>query len=307
MTLSVGNSDLWQSVRKRLSFGKRQLVWLLRCLRASRGSLVRFRCNVCGKQTSFPREEFARESCSCRYCGSTVRWRSVIHSLSTELFGKSLAIGDFPNRPDLVGAGLSDWDGYARLLIGKLGYTNTYYHKQPLLDITNVDPAQYGQYDFIISSDVFEHICPPVSKAFVNAYHLLKPGGVMIFTVPYVKGETSEHFPNVREFSVEKKGETWILNGTTFDGRTETFRDLTFHEGPGTTVEFRLFGKDSMLQECKAAGFEQVRIHDETVEDIGIYWNPYIAEDGPHRPPIYGLDTAPWALLKRKGDDGSGN
>jgi len=214
-----------------------------------------------------------------------------------ELFGKSLAIADFPNRPDLVGIGLSDWDGYADRLAEKLGYTNTYYHKAPLLDITCVDPKQHNQYDFIVSSDVFEHICQPISKAFENARKLLKPGGVMILTVPYVPGETREHFPDVCQFSVEKAEKTWVLVGTTSDGQTRKFKDLTFHGGPGTTVEFRLFGKDSLLRECKMAGFDPVRVHENTVEDFGIYWNPYIAESASYRPLIYGLDTPPWALL----------
>jgi hypothetical protein len=75
-----------------------------------------------------------------------------------------------------------------------------------LLNITSVDPACPNRYDFI--TDVYEHICPPISTAFENAYRLLKPGGVMIFTVPYVEGKTREHFPNVREFSVQLEGKT---------------------------------------------------------------------------------------------------
>ncbi len=105
-----------------------------------------------------------------------------------ELFGKSLAIVDFPERPDLVGVGLSDWDGLAWRLAKKLGYANTYYHKEPLLDIAAKQGLQHDLYDFIISSDVFEHVCPPISTAFVNAYNLLKAGGVMILTVPYTNG-----------------------------------------------------------------------------------------------------------------------
>lgn len=298
--MTIRNIPLWRSViRPKLAFRKRHFVWLLKYLKTSEDNLVRFRCNVCGKRTSFPRKELKRDVWSCRYCGSTVRWRSVIHALSLELFGESLAIDDFPYRPDLVGVGLSDWEGYGCRLEEKLGYTNTFFHKEPRLDISSVDPKQREVYDFIISSDVFEHVCPPISKAFENAHTLLKPGGVMILSIPYVAGKTREHFPEICQFSVEQEGEAWVLIGKTPDGRTQQFRDLTFHGGPGTTVECRLFGEDGLLEDCDAAGFDPVRVHGETVEGYGICWNPYVAEDAPYRPLIYGLDTPPWALLKR--------
>ncbi|MBZ5489502.1 MAG: class I SAM-dependent methyltransferase [Acidobacteriia bacterium] len=208
-----------------------------------------------------------------------------------------MAIPDFPSRPDLSGVGLSDWEGYASRLEKKLGYTNTFYHQHPFLDITSVDHSQAGLYDFIISTDVFEHICPPISKAFENARRLLKPGGVMIFTVPYVEGETREHFPETSRFSVQKKADKWVLLSETADGRTREFTDITFHGGPGTTVEFRLFGKDDLLRECINAGFNPIRIHEEAIQEYGIRWIPYVAERAPYRPLIFGLDTPPWALV----------
>src|SRR3984893_5426362 len=188
--------QLWRPTRTKLASCKRQLVGLLKCLKAPRGSVIRFQCNICSKRSSFPQEELRRELWSCWHCGSTVRLRSVIHALSMELFGTSLVLSDFPHRPDLVGLCLSDWDGYAQLA-SKMSYKNTFYHQVPLLDITSVDPDHTTRYDFIISSEVFEHVCQPVSKAFENAYRLLKPGGVMIFTVPYVDGLTQEHFPDI--------------------------------------------------------------------------------------------------------------
>jgi len=84
----------------------------------------------------------------------------------------------------LVGVGMSDWEGYANRLEKKLSYVNTYYHKAPLLDITAVDPSLSNLYDFIIATEVFEHISPPISRAFENVHRLLKPGGVFIFSVP---------------------------------------------------------------------------------------------------------------------------
>jgi SAM-dependent methyltransferase len=215
-----------------------------------------------------------------------------------ELFGKSLVIADFPYRPDIVGIGLSDWEGYGDRLATKLGYTNTFFHKEPRLDITCVDPARKNEYDFVISSDVFEHVCQPVSRAFKNANNLLKPGGILILSVPYVDGETREHFPEIQQFSVEERNSSWFLIGVTPDGRTKEFTDLTFHGGPGTTVECRLFGEDSLRRDCVDAGFDPPRIYRQEAAQFGILWIPYVAEEAPFRPYIYGLDTPPWALSK---------
>lgn len=209
-----------------------------------------------------------------------------------------MPIREFPHRPDIKGIGLSDWEGYAGRLPRKLGYVNTFYHQEPFLDITSVDPSRCEEYDFLISTDVYEHICPPISTAFENAYRLLKPGGVMIFTVPYVEGETREHFSKVREFSVQLEGDEWVLKGTSADGVVEKFKNLTFHGGPGTVVEFRLFGRDSLERDCRAAGFIPGRVYGEEVREYGIVWNQYVPEDAPYRPLIHGLDTPPWALVK---------
>jgi len=56
--------------------------------------------------------------------------------------------------------------------------------RQPYLDITQPHPDQYGTYDFILSSDVFEHVAIPVERAFEEAFRLLKPHGVLCITVP---------------------------------------------------------------------------------------------------------------------------
>lgn len=293
----------WRSIRRRLGYYKRRLIWLAKWLKTPRAKVCRFRCNVCGRMTSFPVEELSREHWSCVYCGSNVRWRSVIHALSTELFGVSMAISDFPNRPDISGVGLSDWEGYATRLEKKLNYVNTFYHQGPFLDITSVDQSQSGLYNFIISTDVFEHICPPITRAFENARRLLKPGGIMVFTVPYVEGETREHFPETSRFTVQKKGSEWTLLSETNGGKTREYADITFHGGPGATVEFRLFGKEALLRDCRNAGFNPIRIHEEVVQEYGIRWIPYDAEKAPYRPLIYGLDTPPWVLVNGSGSE----
>lgn len=62
-------------------------------------------------------------------CRSTVRLRSVVHLLSTELFGESLSLRDFPESKDISGIGLGDWRGYAGRLAEVFSYVNTYHRK----------------------------------------------------------------------------------------------------------------------------------------------------------------------------------
>ena len=283
---------------KWLSYSKRKVDWLFKYLMSPKGSLLHFTCNICSRRASYPRKQLMREVPSCVHCGSCVRFRSIIHTLSVELFGVSLAIKDFPERQDLIGVGMSDWDGYADRLAEKLGYVNTYYHKEPLLDIAALDPSVSARYDFIIATEVFEHVSQPISRAFENAHRLLKPGGVLIFSVPCVEGETREHFPELWRYTIGKENDRWVLVNELSDGRKQRYDKLTFHGGPGTTLEMRLFGRDSLWKNFTDAGFRQIRVHGEEVEAFGIVWNPYIAEQASYRPLIYGLDAPPWSARR---------
>jgi SAM-dependent methyltransferase len=234
---------------------------------------ITWQCNICGAQREGLIEDLRPEVISCPSCRSTVRMRGLVRVLSLELFGKNLMLADFPENKKLRGMGLSDWLGYAEALAQKLDYTNTFFDQEPRFDITEVDPAMAGTLDFLVSSDVFEHIAPPVSRAFDNAYKLLKPGGVLVLTVPYsLRAATDEHFPDLHDYEEAEEGGEKILKNVTRDGREQVFRDLVYHGGAGATLEMRVFCKDGLLRELDLAGFTQVRIHDTPFMDHGIYW-----------------------------------
>lgn len=222
-----------------------------------------------------PLSELSREECSCAVCGSCPRYRALISLLSRELFGRSIALPDFPVRKEIVGAGMTDWNAYAARLAEKFSYTNTYYHRAPKLDITDPDPAMFGTLDFLISTEVFEHVAPPISIAFENARKLLKPDGVMIFTVPYAtapSARTVEHFPNLYQFTIEEREGRKILVNTTRAGETETFGDIVFHGGEGFALEMRLFAESSLVDEFRSAGFGEVDFVREPDFEFGVYW-----------------------------------
>ena len=236
-------------------------------------STVTFRCNICGAENTVAPQRLERESRSCSGCGSSVRLRAVIHVLSTELFGRSLPLLDFPRREDLVGAGMTDPDGYAAALARTFSYTNTYYHQEPRLDITAPDARWERSLDFLICSEVFEHVPPPVSLAFDNLRRIIKPDGVVVFTVPYKNiRHTVEHFPELHEYKIALEGGKHVLRNRTRDGREQEFRDLEFHGGPGETLEMREFAGTDVLGEFRRAGFGEVKVYREPCPEYGIYW-----------------------------------
>jgi SAM-dependent methyltransferase len=230
-----------------------------------------FTCNICGSRQQADASSFGRESPNCDRCGSTVRYRSLIHHLSLALFGKSLALPDFPSSPRIRGVGMSDWDGFASALAKKLDYTKTYFDQEPRLDLKNLAPGQHGSCDFVLCSEVLEHVTPPVEPAFQGLSDLLKPGGALLLTVPYqINTGTIEHFPELHEFSLTVVGGEYVLVNRTRAGAYQVFDKLTFHGGIGSTLEMRIFGEPDLLRNLAEAGFEQVRVLREDYPSFGI-------------------------------------
>src|SRR5437667_5241822 len=231
--------------------------------------MVSFLCNICGQTNTIAVLE--HEDSSCAGCGSNVRLRALIYLLSTELFGDGFILPDFPRLPGIKGLGLSDQASYADPLVKKFDYTNTYYDREPRLDITEAHPDRYGTCDFILSSDVFEHIAAPVERAFEEAYKLLKPHGVLCLSVPFSLDEqTVERFPDLHEYAiVDLKGSPVLINRSK-DGKLEIRDDLIFHGGVGATLEMRLFSQKGLQQKLCEAGFQDAAFMTEAVPRFGI-------------------------------------
>lgn len=171
---------------------------------------------------------------------------------------------------------MSDSYEFALPLAQKLRYTNTFYHQEPKLDIKSIDDTCVQKYDFIISSDVFEHIELPVSIAFENMSKILKDTGVIIFSVPYtLQGETTvEHFRDLYDYSLERSSNgQFSLRNITREGKIQVYEDLVFHGGEGFTIEMRVFSKHSLLKSFYRAGFKRVKFYEECFPQYGIYWN----------------------------------
>lgn len=172
---------------------------------------------------------------------------------------------------------MSDLDPFAKPLEEKFSYTNTYFHQPPFFDATRPDPAQFGTFDFITSSEILEHVPPPVEKSFENLAKLLKPGGLLLFTVPYGTHHAAvEHFPDLHASAVVELGGEWVLVNRRQDGMIETRRDLVFHGGDGSTLEMRVFNAAQLRALLAGAGFDRVQIAGEPYPAFGIeYENPW--------------------------------
>ena len=268
-----------------------------------------FTCNICGASNPAVTKPLTREEASCSSCGSNVRTRGLLQALSLALFGTNLALPDFPRVKSLRGLGTSDDNDYAIRLAEKLDYRNTYLDREPRFNIADPPESEFGAYDFITSSEVFEHVPPPAEAAFRNVWKLLKPTGVLVFTAPYsIEAATVEHYPELYRFGfVELDGKTVLVNRTR-SGEVQVFENPVFHHaGAGRALEAREFNEAGLKAMLGEAGFAEIRVHAEDYAPFGIVraeaWSlPITARKGAF---AMNLDAArdvveEWSALKLK-------
>lgn len=242
---------------------------------------IPFKCNVCGSTKGSRRRAkdllgVDYEVLACVDCGSGPRHREIAHALSAHLYGRTYSIPDFP-ASEAKGIGLSEGGCLSRLVERLPNYKITYYHKEPRLDITD---NEVEGLDFLIACDVFEHVEPPVSRAFKTAARMLKPGGFMIFSTNYEEaGDTVEHYPELYDYQATR---TAVINRTR-DGRVQRFDRPVFHGGEGFLLEMRLFSRSGLVREFREAGFD-VEFIARDISEHGIYsrYNPSKGYKGPH-------------------------
>jgi SAM-dependent methyltransferase len=249
-----------------------------------------FVCNLCGAVNLVDRHTFEREEPSCQQCGSTSRQRWLGYRLTERLLGEPKTLSELtaerssdeddaieapePEKPyaNIHGIGFSDPPQLSKSLSEIFQYTNTFFHTEPKLDISTLEGQQFPPLDFILCSEVLEHVPPPIDRAFVHLAKLLKPEGHLLLTVPWDPDDpTKEHFPSMHEHKVVNfHGEFVVLNRTQ-DGEWEIFdKELKFHGGPGETLEIRFFGKSDLVRLLEEAGFENITVDWESAREFGV-------------------------------------
>jgi SAM-dependent methyltransferase len=144
--------------------------------------------------------------------------------------------------------------------------------REPRVDISNPPREELGKYDFLISSEIFEHVLPPAESAFRNAFELLKPNGVLILSVPYsVEPSMKEHYPDLHQFGLAQVGDQVVLVNRTRGGEMQVFEKLVFHRsGQGEALEMREFNEGDLKRMLAEAGFRETRIYAENYAPFGI-------------------------------------
>ncbi len=232
-----------------------------------------FKCPICNTINEVDNGDFTkfeRETPSCVGCASSTRQRSLVKAIYEEY-------GDYAgnqtlDRKRLIGIGISDWEGLSQALSDKFEYVNTFFHKHPHVDITDVSIFQQEVADFLICSDVLEHVNPPVISGFAGMFKILKPGGLLVFSIPYdLDGKSKEHFPNLYNFRIVNVEDSFALINKTRTGKLEFFDDLIFHGGPGTTLEMRRMALPEVLDSLQSVGFIDVQ-QVGSFPESGIIW-----------------------------------
>jgi len=201
---------------------------------------VPFTCNICGtvgqklEQAHYEDPELP----SCSACSSNVRFRWIVQRLSLELFARSLPLSHFPVDKSIRGLGLTDPAPIAAHLARCFIYRNTFFDAEPRFDILS-STSPFGPLDFLIASEVFEHVEPPVVDAFVNAARLLKPSGVLIFTAPWVwEGTGEQTLPELHDWKIEREAGRWVIVDRLPTGESRRFYDPSFDGSSGPSLGF---------------------------------------------------------------------
>ena len=232
---------------------------------------VSFVCNICDRANLVPRAGLTREAPTCGGCGSSVRLRALVHLLSRGLFGRSLALHDFPHDRGLRGLGLGDAAVVAAGLAARLGYANLEDGRGPWHD--GRPRIEDASLDFVIASDLLQLVAPPVQRAFDDLRRWLRPGGLLVLTAPFdPQAGTREHYPELHDYAIVEEAGRRRLYKTRRDGRREAHDDLVFHGGSGARLEMRLFGLRDLLGHCADAGFRDAGVQADEVPERGIVW-----------------------------------
>lgn len=248
-----------------------------------------FICNLTGNEFHIDDREKHREGGTVFDANSRIR--ALVYVLLKTVFKSDKTLNNIVPNKKISGIGMSDSNNLASKLSEKCHYINTFYHTYPFLDVHNDNHvSNYNNLDFIISSDVFEHISPypTIQSAFNNLFKMLKPGGTLIFSVPFIYDNYYEHFPSLYNYSIgfDEKVAKYYIKNVTIDGEEELIytyttpcgkeSDLCFHGGPGSTLEMRIFSYDALIQYLKIAGFKDITFYDPheeiDMQKHGIFW-----------------------------------
>lgn len=162
-------------------------------------------CNVCGKISKIRiRSTNLREDCICKKCRSNSRKRHISSVFLKKLRNNSHTFSSLKSINSNLNISIYNVESNGALH-NNLKHLKDYVCSEyfgsyesigkEVNGVLNVDlmntPFDSNLFDYIVSTEVFEHIPNPY-KAFGEIYRILKPGGSHIFTVPYYSNKEND-------------------------------------------------------------------------------------------------------------------
>ena len=213
-------------------------------------------CKVCGQFTNIEiKSDNLREDGICQKCDSNSRKRHLASVLLDHLrkrnyIGKFSSLRHIPHTLNLQiynvesGGTLHDYLKHISNYVCSEYFGPYYLFGIEQNGILNVDLRDIlftrNTFDYIISTEVFEHIPDPY-KAFKEIHRILKIGGSHIFTVPFKDGEKDE----IRSVLDEKEEIIHLME--------PEYHDNPIRAQHGILV-FTIFAKE-MISKLEAMGF----------------------------------------------------
>jgi len=208
-------------------------------------------CILCSALNSEDKE-YIREASCCISCGSTWRARAVTLATITGLGYEPKPMSTIKSDWSRVGLGISDDIDVASRLSNKFFYNNTYFDTFPNLDIRNVPDIAKAKFEFVICSDVLEHIDTDLELAVRGLKDLLNRNGFAVISVP-ISAEAGhpEFYPELKSFSIKDEVVSWV------DKNNISHEDFNpeFHGGRGQNLAFRRFSDESIEELIMRNGF----------------------------------------------------
>jgi hypothetical protein len=168
--------------------------------------------------------------------------------------------------------GVSDGHLIEKILktVCKSHYQNYHYHQEPKLDITQVPLNLFSSAGIVSSTEVLEHVAPPVDLAFSGFKKLLRKNGTLVLSVPHsdTSGVNLKHSPEMTNAQLILDEEPRLV-GTLKNGKRTEFSNLIFHGGLGFTLEYRVFSFHSLREEILNSAFIEYRLN----RDIRVFGN----------------------------------
>src|SRR5262249_33263284 len=84
---------------------------------------------------------------------------------------------------------------------------------------------------------------------------------------------TIEHFPELKEFGLANIGGKTVLINRSSDEKYQIFDQLVFHNGPGATLEMRVYSEADVRARLEEAGLTRIQLDAQPNPEYGVVFS----------------------------------